>query len=135
MFNTINLRAGDQHHHHRAEVHEHRAPTDESVKLLREMEKAALDRVLSTIHLEDAPVKCVVVHQRSILDDRDEFIMRYMMGGNVYDVRHEFRRPWSVANKQDTLEKCVDELRDALAKHIATVLLAPSFRRIAAEIR
>ena len=37
MFDTINLRAGDQHHHHRTEVHEHRAPTDESVRLLHEL--------------------------------------------------------------------------------------------------
>jgi len=35
------------------EVHEHRAPTDESVKLLREMEASAKAEVSKSIHLKD----------------------------------------------------------------------------------
>lgn len=42
------------------EVHEHRAPTDDSVKLLREMEQAARDQVDQTIRVEDSPIDCLM---------------------------------------------------------------------------
>lgn len=38
---------------HRHEYHEHRAPTDDSVRLLSEMEAAALKKVVATIHSEN----------------------------------------------------------------------------------
>lgn len=42
------------------EVHEHRAPTDESVKILREMETAAQEKVLEAIRLENSAMDGVL---------------------------------------------------------------------------
>ncbi len=42
------------------EVHEHRAPTDASVKLLKEMESAARQKVDESIRLEGNGFECVV---------------------------------------------------------------------------
>lgn len=45
-------------------VIEKRAPTDESVKLLSEMEKAARDRVLAVYRTKDTVVDAVIVEMR-----------------------------------------------------------------------
>lgn len=37
--------------HHRTEVHVHRAPTDESVNLLKDMEEKAREKAIATIPL------------------------------------------------------------------------------------
>lgn len=42
------------------EVHEHRAPTDESIKILREMELAAQQKVLEAIRLENCEIDGVL---------------------------------------------------------------------------
>jgi hypothetical protein len=57
MFNVLAIsapRQTDIHNHH----HEHRAPTDQSVALLREMEAAALGRVLHSGRLESNSFNC-----------------------------------------------------------------------------
>lgn len=50
MLDTYNVKSAPAYPQ---EVHEHRAPTDQSVGLLREMEKTAEARVLSSHTLED----------------------------------------------------------------------------------
>src|SRR5437899_141820 len=50
-------------------VHEHRAPTDESVRLLSEMEKAARDKIVEAIHVGDTTFECVVHIERRFADD------------------------------------------------------------------
>ncbi len=44
----------------RSEVHEHRAPTDDSVRLLREMEQRVRDEVVKTTIVRDTDFECVV---------------------------------------------------------------------------
>lgn len=53
MFNTYNVSPRNVHHHSDVDVEitENRAPTDESVRLLREMEQAARAKVLDCIPL------------------------------------------------------------------------------------
>jgi hypothetical protein len=126
MFDAFHLRAGDHHHHHRSEVHEHRAPTDDSVKLLREMEHAALERVLSTIRLEGSPVDCAIVHMRDHLNYTHKFLIRYQLGRHKREVRHDFQ-PRFGACAQGVNDECHAALKTALAEDIAFHLLTEPF--------
>lgn len=120
--------SGGDHHHHRTEVHEHRAPTDKSVELLRDMEKAARDKILETIRLEDAGVDCVVVHQRPMQTGDDEFAIRYRLGGETVTLRHTVERRRS-ESAGEYRQRVVDELVDLLARNIAVRLLRPAFAK------
>jgi histidinol-phosphate/aromatic aminotransferase/cobyric acid decarboxylase-like protein len=133
MFDSYTLRAGDQHHHHRTEVHEHRAPTDASVKLLREMEQAALDKILSTFRLEGAPVNCVIIHMRDApsaanpLAMGHRFILRYKLGSRQREVRYDYRPSRLSISAQEANDECFHALKAALAEDIAFHLLADPF--------
>lgn len=52
MFDQIHIRPGSSHSTHESQIHEHRAPTDESVRLLSEMERAAEKKLISVTRLE-----------------------------------------------------------------------------------
>jgi hypothetical protein len=124
MLDTIVHRAGDQHHHHssRTEVHEHRAPTDASVKLLREMEAAALAKILGNVRLEGCPVDCSVTYMRDPQNDEHRFFLRYKLGAATREVRHIYRQRMHLSDA-DAREDAALQLRDELAKDIANGLL------------
>jgi hypothetical protein len=112
--------ARDQHHH--VTVTENRAPTDASVRLLKEMEDAALAKVLGTIRLEGCPVDCVLIAHEDVLLDNVQFLIRYRLGGEPITVRHTHRK----ANLKglEWYRAVFTELREVLARDIAERLLA-----------
>jgi hypothetical protein len=112
MFDTFVVRPGDASHPHTH--HEHRAPTDQSVALLREMERAALDKVIQAVRVENCGVDAVLHHMRDIANDEDEFRIVYKINGErrVVQYQHDMM--------QDGL---AEGLRDALARDVATVLM------------
>jgi hypothetical protein len=129
MFDKLLVVGGrsTQHHYHRSEVHEHRAPTDESVKLLREMEQAALDKIMATVRLEGCEVDCFVAQQRVEMVDEYQFFIRYKLGTRTQDLRVRYRHKIHFS-AQEAREDAMIELRDALAKDIANGLLADPMR-------
>lgn len=52
-------------HNHRTEIHEHRAPTDDSIRLTKEMEQKILDSIISSIAVVDNPIKGQIVAFKS----------------------------------------------------------------------
>lgn len=54
MFDRVNIRSeGGGTHHHQHEVHEHRAPTDESIKLWGEMQEKVIGSILERFSIQD----------------------------------------------------------------------------------
>lgn len=121
MFDTINLRQGDAHHSHKHEVHEHRAPTDESVKLLRDMESAAKAAITSSTRVEDCALDVVVHQTLDMMNDEIMFVIVYRLAGTKYTVEHRHRN--RLASKEDAKQRLIDGLRTALAQHIAGAIL------------
>jgi hypothetical protein len=132
MLDAYLIRAGNQHHSHRHEVHEHRAPTDESVRLLGDMERKMRERVLDSIHVADTPLEFALYHLKPMHLGLDtEFAMRCTIKGKKLEFRHTFRR--RVAESEDEArERCIEELTMALATQLANVIvraaLAPHLR-------
>lgn len=125
----IAARAPDQHHHHRSEVYEHRAPTDASVKLLGEMEQAAEKKWLHSFRLEGCEVDCIVHHQYLLhLHDEHAFCVQYRLGGARHEVRHNFR-PKMSEDAHESRRRLVAELLQAVGESIARELLGPAMNR------
>jgi hypothetical protein len=132
MFDKTALYVGSRtsHHHHRAEVHEHRAPTDESVRLLREMEQAAEQKLLDSFRLEGCEVDCVVHHLRryETLGTDHDFIIQYRLGSRRIRVDHRHRE-----RMRDTPEEArqylAEELLRVVGESIAQQILAPALNK------
>lgn len=125
MFNRTTLMlpaARDQHHYHRSEVHEHRAPTDASVKLLRELEQAALDKILATTRLENCPVDVVLHYAADTMGLCDRFMVRYKLAGR--EVRVPVEVPtMGLHTASERVQHCMREVRKALAESLALEFL------------
>jgi hypothetical protein len=78
------------HHHehrHHTTINEHRAPTDESVALLQEMERKAEDKVLSTIPIKNNVVEGIIVQkQLSPLSPELKTYVCFKLNGHRFDV-------------------------------------------------
>jgi hypothetical protein len=123
----------DRHHHHLHVAHvtesvtknvnvtEKRAPTDESVRLLREMEAAAKAAIIGTIRVTDTPVECVIHSMYSQHGASRLFRVVYSLNGAKRTVDYER----SDTGRLDAdREEIIVGLRDALAKDIASVLVS-----------
>lgn len=92
-------------------IHEHRAPTDKSVKLLAEFEQKALDKLLSITRLDCNLFQAVWHTFRTYEDDRFHIVCNY----NLNHSRKEFQIHFN--GKLDPIEiaaavrtKLIDEL-------------------------
>jgi ferredoxin-fold anticodon binding domain-containing protein len=62
-------------------VIEKRAPTDQSVALLMEMEEAARKKVIETIVVADTSFECKIHKMYDGLSDQDKYAIHYKMNG------------------------------------------------------
>jgi hypothetical protein len=105
------------------EVHEHRAPTDKSVELLREMEQKARDQVIEAVHVGNATFDCVLHTMKHCIDGSTEMLAVFSMNGRKMTVSHR-DQDWR-CDKQ----AMVEALRDKMATEIATTVLIPALER------
>lgn len=106
------------------EVHEHRAPTDQSVALLREMESAAKDEVIKAIHVGNTVFDCVVHTWRDDLSDSTKYRAIFSLNGKKLSADAEMPRG------RHRPVKPTDEfelLREAVAREIAAEVLNDAF--------
>lgn len=108
-------------------THKH-APTDESVRLLREMEQAARDKVVQALRLEDSPIDGVVHAHDDFLSQRREFCVLVRVNGRQLEVRRSFN--FSAAD-----EEIADGLLMAVSQRIAAELLSKAFSKLPAQFR
>jgi len=106
------------------EVHEHRAPTDDSVKLLREMEAKAQEQIVKAIHVGDTTFECVVHLMRFPADDSTLYRAVYSLNGKKMTT--DYRDQEWRTDEREALTK----LRDEMAKDIATAVLLPALQRL-----
>lgn len=109
----------------RSEVHEHRAPTDDSVRLLREMEQRVRDEVVKTTIVRDTDFECVVYKTADLMMGDTAFAIVYSLGGKKH--RTEYR---ASARDQLDIDDVSRGIRDAVARDIASVMLASAFNKV-----
>lgn len=103
------------------EVHVHRAPTDESVALLKEMERAARDKVEQSINVGGNGFECVVNVMKEAMSMDTVAVAVFKLNGK--QLRAEARVPgWN----QDNVRQLPAKLRDEVAQVISVEILMPS---------
>lgn len=101
------------------EIHEHRAPTDQSVALLAEMEAKARAAIIKAVHVGDATFDCVIHTAR--LPESDALLLKAIFSLNGRKLTVEVK-DWAEP------ETMIVKLRDAMATQIANEILEPALR-------
>lgn len=105
-------------HHHSTTVHEHRAPTDASVALLKEMESAAEKKIVETIRVGNTAIECVL--HRWVDNLNDQVVLRAVFKINGITETAEHR--WSPYSDTGEVHG-YRALRDKIADVIATKMI------------
>lgn len=108
-------------------VEEKRAPTDESVKLLREMEQAAEKEVIKTITVGSSTFECKILKSINFIDDSMNYRIIYSLNNKKQIV--DVKWGWSEKFELGDQEK-MNYIRDELAKDIANNLLNSAFSKL-----
>lgn len=117
MFDTYRMEARPSTVSHVHNVTEKKAPTDESVRLLREMESAARAEVIKSVSTVDNSINAVVHFMREHLSCEDRFKVIYSINGK--QITTDYR-----ANDWHSKVHTVDALIEAVATDIAKHILA-----------
>ncbi len=108
----------------RVVVHEHKAPTDASVKLLTEMEAAARDRLLASYELANNHFEATIHVFSDDLSAQRRVTCLYKMNGT------RFRTEFTVKEYDVDPETLLPRIHAELAADIARIVLAPHLRQI-----
>jgi hypothetical protein len=106
------------------QVHEHRAPTDESVKLLREMEQAAEAKRIAGMRLDPNTFGGVVEVMKRGDDYSTEAHARFEINGRRLNAKAE------VSGLIEPTEELMIKLRDEMARVIASAMLGEMLKRM-----
>ena len=125
MFDSYTISPRPQTVYQKTTVHEHRAPTDESVALLKDMEEKARDKVIKSVAVENNSFNCVFHSLKDVQSDRLIGRSIFMLNGERMTVE-ESVSPMDVKDKSELVLK----LRDAMAKKIANEILSDAIHRV-----
>ncbi len=98
-------------------VHEHRAPTDQSIALVREFEKEAENKVLYGIKGSDNSFQFRAMVFREIFDEK--IMLDFSLNGR----KHKFTIP---TERRSSAKDNLLKIRDAIAKEIANTICIES---------
>jgi len=126
MFDTHIHRKGDSFH--KTEITENRAPTDESVRLLKEMEKAALDRLLSITRLQNNTLEATWHVFQDPARDEMEALCRFLLNGREHRIKVTLDRSMRYNPKE-----AAKKIHEAVTREIAAILTVELFD--AADVR
>lgn len=115
------------HNYARVDVNEHRAPTDKSVKLLREMEKAALEEVVKTVRVRNTEFDGVIHKMTKSFDMTTLYRCVFKLNGKQMSVEYEADN----LDHLDDAEARVIGIRNAIAEKIANEILKPIINNVA----
>lgn len=115
--------ASHHHHNHHSTVVEKRAPTDESVRLLKDFEAEAKGKVLDSIRLTENGFECIVHQYVELVNDQQIFIAIFNLNGKKMDAEYRIQR--FECRGQEWHRKVADGLLKAISEKIATQALQP----------
>jgi hypothetical protein len=119
MFDTHVHRAAPNYPQHvNTQITERRAPTDESVRLLREMEDKARDSVLFAIRCDANPFKFRAI----VWDDMSTFTKMARINFALGEQEHDFEIELDRKLTHLTRENVMEEIKRAILERLASVL-------------
>lgn len=115
-------------HHASTSVHvtEKRAPTDESVRLLTEMEAAARERIKAAIRVTDTAFDGVVHISFDVLNNRTLAACMFSLNGKKMEARTHF---FMGSSENENIEKLIDAVARTIACEILSGCMTPALFR------
>jgi len=111
MFDTYNTIPNTVNVH----KHEHRAPTDESIKIYKELEEKALKNLISTTQLEDNSFNATWHVFHDFMNYENKAICRYKLNG----VEYKFEVGVDRIHQGEALAKeMLKKIREKVADHL-----------------
>ena len=107
-------------------VHEHRAPTDESVRLLKEMEEKAREKIFDSFRLDGNGFECVIQCERDCMTMDTTAVAVFSLNGRKMQA---LARVTDRERQRDSPVLLASRLRDAVALTIANDVLSASWPR------
>lgn len=98
-------------------IHEHRAPTDESVKILREMESAAKQEIIKSVQVKDTLVDGVLHMSLDPLSCKRRFMFIYSINGKKMTTNFDIDE-WDYEKSKDWIGKLVETVSYDIAREI-----------------
>lgn len=111
-------------------VHEHKAPTDESIRLMEEMHKKAMDNIIARVKVEDNLItgECIAYWQPWMLDEY-EVCCKFKINNHDFEVRSSITR--RDVYKADMTDALYETLKRELENHAKAVMLWYALRMFA----
>lgn len=100
-------------------ITEKRAPTDDSVRLLKEMEAAVMAKMVASVNVANTHFECVVHGMIDHLNDKVDFVAVFKVNGHKMEARTSVR-------SGTPIEEVAVKVRDSVAIEVAN-LIAPLF--------
>jgi len=116
MFDTTILKSPDTIRVNTT-ITEKRAPTDESVRLLREMEDKAKQEVIKAVEVKDNNFSAVLHHMHDYLSCCTKLRLIYSINGK------KLTTDYSISDFKNNPDEWIPELVDTVAKDIASHIL------------
>jgi hypothetical protein len=104
--------------HHQTIIHK-RAPTDESIKLLKEMEEKVEDKVLKAMRLEDNTLKTVVHLQEDMMTGDMNVLLNLKLNGEAIKLLVSYNSFDLTTQGVDAVIKQMHKtISDRIAEHV-----------------
>lgn len=131
MLDTYVLRQQPAYPQHiESTTHEHKAPTDESIKLLREMEEKARAQIILQVRLPDGPTPIAAFVSHDPLRGGTWFAVKVKVGGTEKVLKWHSHVEYS----QDH-HKAMDEIFKGCCEAVASELMEGVMRELLKTIR
>ena len=98
---------------------EYRAPTDESVRLLKEMEEKAREKIIDSFTVKDNHFECKFFQEMDVTTQEMKYVVIYSMNGK--------KRTVNVRVERDVIADNYKKIISAVANDIAHAMLADPF--------
>lgn len=125
MFDSVYVRGGPSHISASVKVDEHRAPTDESVKLLQDLEKKAQERILGGINLDNHLKVVGLEVETNIMFGRRDLLMAFNLNGEKYRITVPVSDHF-LDSPQTAARRLVDSMGKAAAEQIFERMVSTS---------
>lgn len=120
MFDTIHVNRVFDSSLRAVTVTEKRAPTDESVRLLKEMEQKARDNIIASIELDSNLVKGRVFVMKEWLSGKNNFAVLMDINGKRVEIKVS-------TDEYDSVESQMQRIYEEIGKRIAVEVMPAVF--------
>lgn len=98
-------------------IQERRAATDESVQILREMEKEVQQKITTSVRVQNCEIDLVVFTSEDYLNSQSLMALIYCINGKKTRVDLTFDS-WEVQDKEKVLGKVISRLSESIALNL-----------------